>query len=111
MYKSIKEVHCDLVAWGKFWAAKESLQGFSSKSNLLVLKEVLDSGVAGSGTTHLVSHLSCNIHVPHYIQVVDDAIDTLGIEHKKALTQQYIKNNKASYHWIEKAKGRLLALL
>ena len=99
------------MSWGRFWAGKETLQGFSSKSNTQVIKEVLDSGGAGTGTTHLVSHLSINMHVPHHIQIVDDAIDTLGINHKKALTQLYIKKNKASYYWIEQAKNKLLPLL
>ena len=91
------------MSWGRFWAGKETLQGFSSKSNTQVIKEVLDSGGAGTGTTHLVSHLSINI--------VDDAIDTLSINHKKALTQLYIKKNKASYYWVEQAKNKLLPLL
>jgi len=97
--------------WGKFWAAKEVLQGFSSKSNVEVMREVLETGGAGAGTSHLISQLSIGIHVPDNIQVIDDAIDTLDINHKKALTQQYIKRNKASAHWIDRAEMKLVALL
>ena len=110
-HKTIKDVKKTLKVWGEFWASKEVTQGFASKSNIVSLKEKLDLGCSVSGSSHLLSNLADSIYVPEHINNTDEAIKHLGIKHKQALTQKYIKKNKPEPFWIAQAENRLIGLI
>lgn len=108
---TIKEVNALLKTWGSFWLKKEIPQGFSSTSNVEAMRVVLETGGSCGGTSHLVANLAVGIFVPCHIQLIDDAIDTLDVNHKIALTAHYIKRKSASTHWLDKAANRLMVLI
>lgn len=88
---TINDLRSELKAWGKFWAAKETLQGYASKSVTARCCEVLQTGIWASSDRHLFSHHADNIYVPWYIKRVDVAVVTLPVPQRAAVTKRYIK--------------------
>lgn len=88
---NIKELRAELKHWGKFWANKESLQGYASTSVTERCCEVMRTGVWISSDKHLFSHYSENIHVPDYIKRIDKMVRPLPVPQKAVITRRYIK--------------------
>jgi hypothetical protein len=114
--RSIKDVQFELKQWGNFWGHQEEGQGYSSKSNVQAIKEACEVGCAGSSTIHLFSHRADSIHVPDYIERIDDRMKSLSHQCKTAIRQRYINRGRILYFvdaktflfWIKKAERELL---
>lgn len=91
---TINDLRAELKAWGNFWAAKEALQGYASKSVTARCCEVLQTGIWASSDRYLFSHHADNIYVPWYINRVDVAVVTLPPPQRAAVTKRYIKSQR-----------------
>ncbi|MDK1289798.1 hypothetical protein [Pseudoalteromonas umbrosa] len=89
--KTIKEVRKALKQWGRYWASKEQLQGYSSKSNAEKIRENHLLGGLFKSDGHLYSHGSSNINPPEHIKELSAQIDKLRTEHKQVLVGKYVK--------------------
>jgi hypothetical protein len=113
--RTINDVQLELKQWGNFWARKEEGQGFSSKSNVQALKEACEVGCASSSTLHLFSS-SDSVHVPDYIERIDDRMKSLSHQCKTAIRQRYVNKGEILYFsdaktflfWVKKAERELL---
>jgi len=113
--RTIRDVQSELKQWGNFWARQEEGQGFSSKSNVQAIKEACEAGCASSSTLHLFSG-SDSIHVPDYIEVIDNSLKKLSHQCKTAIRQRYINKGQILYFgdaktflfWVKKAERELL---
>lgn len=75
---NIKSVRRALKEWGRYWASKEELQGYSNKSNIMVIKECCELGGMFKSDAHLYSHGSSVIQVPAHIDALGARINTLS---------------------------------
>jgi hypothetical protein len=113
--RTIKDVQSELKQWGNFWARQEAGQGFSSKSNVQAIKETCEVGCASSSTLHLYSSAD-SIHVPDYIEVIDNSLEKLSRNCRAAIRQCYVnksiklssEDKKAFLFWLRKAERELL---
>lgn len=114
--RTIKDVQFELKQWGNFWAQQEEGQGYSSKSNVQAIKEACEVGCASSSTLHLFSYRSDSIHVPDYIDAIDQRMKELNMQCKVAVRQRYISRGQILYFsdartflfWVRKAERELL---
>lgn len=103
---NINQLRAELRAWGRYWAAKESLQGYASVSVTERCCEVMRTGIWISSDKHLFSHHADSILPPEWVKVVDLHIHQLpeltksqGSEYsadhlKAALNAYYIKGQR-----------------
>ena len=87
----INDLRSELKAWGKFWAERESLQGYASKSVTARCCEVLKTGIWASSDRYLFSHHADNIYVPWYVARIDKALSNLPAPHKAVVNKRYVK--------------------
>ena len=88
---NIVEVRKELRSWGKFWRAKEELQGYASKSTTARLMEIGRTGIWASSDKHLHSHVSDGIHVPAWVERIDKAVNQLPVQERVTISHHYIK--------------------
>ncbi|MAD75144.1 MAG: hypothetical protein CML20_10200 [Rheinheimera sp.] len=91
---NIKELHKQLISWGKFWAAKESLQGYASTSVTERCCQVLRTGIWASSDKHLFNHQADNLYVPDWIACIDHCLNELPPSHRRVINRRYIKQVK-----------------
>lgn len=88
---NIKQVRKELIYWGRFWASRESLQGYASTSVTERCCEVLKTGIWASSDKHLFNHQSDNIFVPQCFKALDSIVFTLPVPQRAAINRRYIK--------------------
>lgn len=91
---NIEQVKYQLSCWGNFWAEKESLQGYASKSQIQRCSEVLKTGVWASSDKYLFNHRADSIFVPDWIDQLDRVVEQLKPEQKAIINKRYIKKIK-----------------
>lgn len=91
---NIEQMKDQLSCWGKFWAEKESLQGFASKSQVQRCTEVLRTGIWASSDKFLFNHRADSIYVPDWVAKIDKAVEQLKPDQKAIINKRYIKNIK-----------------
>lgn len=91
---NIRELRGELKAWGRFWAEKETLQGYASNSVTARCCEVLKTGIWASSDKYLFSHHADNIYVPWHIARIDHALLNLPNPQKAVITKRYIKQTQ-----------------
>lgn len=110
---NIKELNSIMVGWGKFWAARESLQGYASASSIERCRQVLQTGIWASSDKHLFSHQSDNIKVPDWVDHIDQLMLELQPACRRVINLRYIKNarlNKTDKLLLWHAQTYLLSL-
>ena len=93
---NIVEMRKELISWGKFWRAKEQLQGYASKSTTARLMEIGRTGIWASSDKHLHSHGSDGIKVPDWVARIDKAINQLPVQERLVISYRYIKERQLS---------------
>lgn len=88
---TLKDLRAELKQWGRFWAEKESLQGYSATSVTARCCEVLKTGIWTTSDKFLFSHQSDNIYVPWYVAKIDGAMVGLPAPQKAAINKRYVK--------------------
>jgi len=120
-----KELDKLLQSWGKFWASRESLQGYASTSVTERCCQVLKTGIWASSDKYLFSHHADQVFVPDWVNHIDSQIAVLqdvSLERrlisttiqKAAITQRYIKLQKVKGFQriaLLHAQSQLLALI
>lgn len=91
---NIKQLRADLRVWGRYWASKEELQGYTRTSVTERCCEVMRTGVWISSDKHLFSHHSDSILPPEWVLVIDKAVASLTPAQKAVINAFYIKNSK-----------------
>ena len=117
--RTIKDVRFELKQWGDFWARQEEGRGYSSKSNVQVIKEACLVGCASSSDLHLFSHRADSIFVQVHIEVIDCELERLSPRCITAIRQRYVNKGQILYFsdketflfWMKKAERELLSLM
>lgn len=121
---NVKELDKILRDWGKFWASRESLQGYASTSVTERCCQVLRTGIWASSDKHLFSHQADQVFVPDWVKHVDECVSKLedvnlsrrlvaAQVQRAAINRQYIKQERVSGFQkvaLLHAKSQLLAL-
>lgn len=89
---NIKELNSILVSWGKFWAARETLQAYASASSIERCRQVLQTGIWASSDKHLFSHQADQMIVPDWVERIDKLMPELRPECRRVINRRYIKN-------------------
>lgn len=88
---NIKELDKLLRDWGRFWAQKESLQGYAATSVTERCCQVLKTGIWASSDKHLFNHQADNMYVPDWIAAIDRCLPDLPPAQRRAINRRYIK--------------------
>ena len=88
---NIVQMRKELRSWGKFWRAKEELQGYASKSTTARLMEIGRTGIWASSDKHLHSHGADGINVPEWVERIDTAVNQLPVQERVTISHHYIK--------------------
>ena len=107
---NVKELDRLLQDWGKFWASRESLQGYARTSVTERCCQVLKTGIWASSDKHLFSHQADAVFVPGWVQDIDRCVNQLtNQEHKMIINRRYVKKAKLKREervllWIAQAQ-------
>jgi len=107
----IETVREHLRAWGKYWSKQREGQGYASVSITEQCCKILQTQVFSQGTSHLSSHLADSIHVPDWVQVIDEATNELTEAQKAYIKLKYINFKKVENIHIRNAEVKLASLL
>ncbi|QPB82809.1 hypothetical protein CWC22_007280 [Pseudoalteromonas rubra] len=88
---NLKNLRKELRAWGRYWASKETVGGYASKSNVERLRECCELGGVFSSDAHLFSHGSQGIKVPEHIEDMTKKVNQLSDNYRKVITGRYVK--------------------
>lgn len=91
---NIDQIKDQLRCWGNFWAEKESLQGYASKSQVHRCAEVLKTGIWASSDKFLFNHRADSIYVPDWVEHMDRCVEQLEPEQKAIINRRFIKKVK-----------------
>ena len=91
---NIVEMRKELSSWGKFWRAKEQLQGYASKSTTARLMEIGRTGIWASSDKYLFNHRADSIYVPDWVEHMDRCVEQLQPEQKAIINRRFIKKIK-----------------
>lgn len=119
----IKQLRAELNAWGRYWAAKEALQGYASVSVTERCCEVMRTGICISSDKHLFSHHADSILPPEWVEILDNYVQRLpelaefhsseysASDMVAALNAFYIKGLRNRTKVLEEAESLILSCI
>ena len=110
---NVKELDKTLQSWGKFWASRESLQGYASTSVTERCCQVMRTGIWASSDKHLFNHQADQVFVPEWVKGLDRCVEQLPVPQRRVISRRYIKqvrltNTERIALWL--AQAQLLSL-
>lgn len=111
MPRNIKETRIELKRWGNFWRSREYGNGYASVSPTARICETLRSECFTQGTSHLISHLSDNMHEPDDIRAISEIVNRLSNQCRLALVRKYVKKTAETGYYIDEAERLVMLAL
>lgn len=93
---NVKELDKLLQSWGRFWSARESLQGYASTSVTERCCQVMRTGIWASSDKHLFSHQADQVYVPEWVKDIDRCVEQLPTPQRLVINRRYIKEVRLS---------------
>ena len=91
---TLPEMRRLLKSWGRWWEARETIQGYASTSVTARIIDIERTGIWASSDKHLFSHGSDSIQPPQWVADIDHKVSFLKPSYIAIINRRYVKNRR-----------------